>query len=96
MARRLGYEAVSYAHPILEAALAQTLGVIIWQEQVLLVAEAMGQLTRGEGEQLRRALGGKAGPKGVAELQGAFMSGAQRQDIPHATAAEVFSQIEAS
>jgi error-prone DNA polymerase len=94
-ARRLGYEAVSYPHPILEPILAKTEGVPIWHEQIVLIAEVMGQLTRGEGELLRRALGGKAGPKGVAQLREAFMAGALRQGISDEIATEVFQQIEA-
>ena len=41
MRRWLGLEAVSYPHPLLEAALKETLGVIVWQEQVLQVAHAL-------------------------------------------------------
>src|SRR5690606_28925251 len=57
--RRLGEEPVSYPHPLLEAALRETLGVILFQEQVLKVARDLAGFTPGQGELLRRALGAK-------------------------------------
>ncbi len=93
--RRLGAEPVSYAHAVLEPALSETLAVILWQEQVIRVAKAMGQFTAGDGERLRRALGGKAGPTAVEKFQAAFIAGAQQQGISYGTAAQVFEQLRA-
>lgn len=93
--RRLGVEPVSYAHAVLEPALSETLGVVLWQEQVLRVAKAMGQFTPGQGELLRRALGGKAGAEAVEKFQSAFIAGAQQQGVSYKTAAHVFDQLKA-
>jgi hypothetical protein len=62
--RRQGLEPVSYAHPLLEPGLRDTLGVILFQEQVLLVARDLAGFTPGQGEQLRRALGRKQADSG--------------------------------
>jgi len=92
---RLGAEPIQYPHAVLEPVLAETLGVVLWQEQVLRVAQAMGQFTPGQGELLRRALGGKAGPVAVERFQAAFIAGAQQQGVSYATAAQVFEQLKA-
>jgi error-prone DNA polymerase len=93
--RRLGQEPVSYAHPMLEPALSETLGVILFQEQVLKVARDLAGLTAGEGEQLRRALGSGRGPQAVAPLREAFLAGAERRGVALGTAEAVFRQLEA-
>ena len=54
--RRAGQEAVRYPHPDLEPVLKQTLGVLLWQEQVMQVATIMAGYTLGEAEQFRRAM----------------------------------------
>jgi error-prone DNA polymerase len=54
--RRNGQEPVRYPHPDLEPALEQTLGVLLWQEQVMQVATIMAGYSLGEAEQLRRAM----------------------------------------
>ncbi len=92
--RRLHEEPVIYAHPLLEPALAETLGVILFQEQVLKVARDLGQFTAGQGEQLRRALG-KNDAEGIARFQAAFVAGAEANGIAGAVAAEVFGQLKA-
>jgi error-prone DNA polymerase len=93
--RRVGIEPISYAHAVLEPALAETLGIVLWQEQVLRVAKAMGQFTPGQGELLRRALGGKGGVAAVEKFQTAFIAGAEGQGISYETAAHVFEQLKA-
>ena len=55
--RREGHEAVSYAHPSLEKILQRTLGVPLFQEQVMAMAVEVGGFTPGEADQLRRAMG---------------------------------------
>jgi error-prone DNA polymerase len=57
--RRLGREEVTYFHPSLEPILARTLGVPIFQEQLLRMAMAVSGFTGGEAEELRRAMGFK-------------------------------------
>ena len=67
--RRRGAEPVSYLHPLLEPALAETLGVILFQEQVLKVARDLAGFTPGQGELLRRALGGKRAAEETGRAQ---------------------------
>ncbi|MHB8624585.1 MAG: DNA polymerase III subunit alpha [Aggregatilineales bacterium] len=93
--RRLGYEPVTYPHAVLESALAETLGVILFQEQVIKVAHDMSHFSPGQGELLRRTLGGKGGPKGVEKFQTAFLEGAHEQGVSYETAAHVFEQLKA-
>src|SRR5207237_365145 len=59
LARRAGREPVHYAHPALEPILARTLGVPLFQEQLLRMAMAVAGFTAGEAEELRRAMGFK-------------------------------------
>ncbi|MEW5956273.1 MAG: error-prone DNA polymerase [Chloroflexota bacterium] len=89
--RRAGLEPITYLHPSLEPALAETLGVILFQEQVLKVAACLAGFTLGQGEQLRRALG--AG--GVEPFRQAFLAGAQTRRVPLAVAEAVFEQLRA-
>ncbi|MBX3065079.1 MAG: error-prone DNA polymerase [Anaerolineae bacterium] len=92
--RRSGREAVVYPHQILEPALSETLGVILFQEQVLKVARDMGQFTPGQGELLRRTLG-KGTPEQITEFERLFIDGAAAQGITAETAGHVFQQLRA-
>jgi len=57
--RRQGREPVSYAHPLLEPILEETLGVILFQEQILRVSMAVAGFTAAEADKLRRAMSRK-------------------------------------
>jgi error-prone DNA polymerase len=65
-------EPVRYLHPSLEPALRDTLGVVVFQEQVLKVAQALAGWSGGQGELLRRALGRKEQPGSAGALLRAF------------------------
>jgi error-prone DNA polymerase len=93
--RRLGLEPVTYAHPSLEPALAETLGVILFQEQVLKVARDLAGFSPGQGEQLRRALGSKRATEKIERFQTEFLNGATAQGVPLETAELVFAQLRA-
>ena len=95
MARRLGLEPVTYLHPLLKDALEETLGVIIFQEQVLKVARDLAGFSAGQGEQLRRALGSKRGSAEMARFHQAFIAGAQGRGVPAEVAERVFDQLRA-
>jgi hypothetical protein len=88
--RRLGEEPVSYLRPDLEDALAETLGVILFQEQVLKVAHDLAGFTPGQGELLRRALGRKDSVEAIREFEVEFVSGAMRRGVDEGTARLVF------
>jgi error-prone DNA polymerase len=93
--RRAGEEPVTYAHPRLVAALRETLGVILFQEQVLKVARDLAGFTPGQGELLRRALGSKAGEAGLEPFRVAFMAGTQANGVTPDVAETVFNQLQA-
>jgi error-prone DNA polymerase len=92
--RRAGEEEVSYVDPRLEPILARTLGVPIFQEQVMAMAVAVGGFTPGEADQLRRAMGawrrrGNLGPIGER-----LQAGLRANGIPEVYAAQIFAQIQ--
>ncbi len=93
--RRLGVEPVTYLHPLLESALSETLGVILFQEQALKVARDLAGFTPGQGELLRRALGGKRGDQEIERFRAAFLAGAESKGVPTEIAEAVFAQLQA-
>lgn len=93
--RRLGREPVVYPHPLLEAALEETLGVILYQEQVLKVARDLSGFSGGQGEVLRRALGGKHPARDVEKLHENFVRGATSRDVLPEIAEQVFESLKA-
>jgi error-prone DNA polymerase len=93
--RRLGQEPVRYSHPILQPALEETLGVVLFQEQVLKVARDMGGFTGGQGERMRRALGSKRASDEIKKLYDAFMEGALTKDVERTIASMVFDTLKA-
>ncbi len=93
--RRAGVETVSYPHPLLESALEETLGIILFQEQVIKVARDLAGFTAGQGELLRRALGGKRPDKDVEKLRESFMDGAVQKDVPVEIAEQIFDSLKA-
>ena len=91
--RRQGIEPVVYPHPSLEPALKETLGVILFQEQVLKVARDMAGFTPGQGEQLRRALGAKQATEQLEKFRAAFLAGAAANGVAADVAEAVFRQL---
>ncbi len=93
--RRLGQEPVTYLHPSLEPALRDTLGVVVFQEQVLKVAQALAGWSGGQGELLRRALGRKDNQEALARLRQTFVADAAARGVAQPVAAQVFDQLAA-
>lgn len=93
--RRAGEEPVAYAHPLLEPVLASTLGILLFQEQVLEVATVLAGFTPGEGDELRRAMGAHRSRRKMAALEERFLAGAATKGIAATVADEVFRQITA-
>jgi error-prone DNA polymerase len=96
--RRQGLEPVTYIHPTLEPilaeALGETLGVIVFQEQVLRVAMALAGFTPAEADQLRRAMSRSRSEGAMAALHKRFLAGARANGLEEATAAEAWQQLE--
>ncbi len=91
--RRAGIEPVTYAHPLLRPALQETLGVILFQEQVLKVARDVAGFQPAQGEQLRRALGGKLDGAALHALRDQFLEDATVRDVPADVAETIFGQL---
>ncbi len=79
--RRQGLEPVTYAHPALKPALAETLGVIVFQEQVIKLARDFAGFSPGRGEVLRRALGHKNALDELEKFKVEFVEGAMRSAV---------------
>jgi error-prone DNA polymerase len=79
--RRQGRQAVTYAHPSLEPVLKRTLGVPLFQEQLLRMAMVVAGFTGGEAEELRRAMGFKRSEKRMHEIEAKLRSGMERNGI---------------
>lgn len=86
---------VPYPHPLLEDALGETLGVVIYQDQVLGVCQALAGFTDGQAESLRRAMSRKRSREALEAHWEAFRDGAAARDVDETTAREVFAQVTA-
>jgi error-prone DNA polymerase len=75
MRRRQGQEEVSYPHPLLEPVLKRTLGVPLFQEQLLRMAMVVASFTGSEAEELRRAVGMRRSMQRMRDLEGRLRSG---------------------
>jgi error-prone DNA polymerase len=79
--RRNGREPVSYLHPSLEPILKRTLGVPLFQEQLLRIAMTVAGFTGGEAEELRRAMGFKRSEKRMKAIEGRLRAGMAERGI---------------
>jgi error-prone DNA polymerase len=91
--RRQGLEPVSYLHPLVQPALEETLGVIIFQEQVLKVARDLAGFTPGEAELLRRALSHKRAGEEIERFRERFLHGAAECGVDRKVAERVFAKL---
>ncbi len=91
--RKWGRRKVEYMLPELEGILKETLGVIVYQEQVMQIANVIASYSLGEADLLRRAMGKKI-PAEMAKQRERFMSGAVANKHPQKTSEELFDQME--
>ncbi|MBN9462619.1 MAG: DNA polymerase III subunit alpha [Burkholderiales bacterium] len=87
--RKKGQQQIDYFHPDLTACLEPTYGVIVYQEQVMQIAQIIGGYTLGGADLLRRAMGKKK-PEEMAQHRGLFVEGAQRKGYPVELANKLF------
>ncbi len=90
--RKHGKEEVEYPHPILEKILSETYGVIIYQEQVMEIAQVMSGYSLGEADLLRRAMGKKIKEE-MDKQRGRFCDGAVERDIDFEKASYIFDLV---
>ncbi len=91
--RRRGDEPVTYAHPSLEPVLKRTLGVPLFQEQLLRMAMVIAGFSGGEAEELRRAMGFKRSAKRMKDIEGRLRAGMARNGITGVTADQIVLSI---
>jgi error-prone DNA polymerase len=87
-----GYR-VPYEHPSLEPILSDTLGAIVFQDQVIQVAMALAGFSAGEAEGLRRAMSRKRSDEALRSYRGRFVEGAVAEGVSLEVAERVFDQI---
>lgn len=93
IARKLGREPIEYDHPKLKEILSETYGIMVYQEQVMQIANDLAGYSLGEGDVLRRAMGKKEADK-MAKQREKFRQGALNNDISEQISMEIFDKIE--
>ena len=91
--RKRGQEPVVDLHPKLKGMLDDSLGVILYQEQVMRIANVLAGFSLNEADNLRKAMGKKK-PEILAKFKQRFTDGAVKNDVKAADAAEIFDKIE--
>ena len=92
--RHLGLQPVVYLHPRLEPVLCDTYGCLIYQEQVIQVAQAIADMTLAEADGLRKCMSKKRHWEKMETYRERFMTGARRNGVEPAVAEEIYHQIE--
>lgn len=91
--RKHGEEPIDCFHPMLEGILKETYGVIIYQEQVIQIAQVMGGYTLGQADLLRRAMGKKDKAE-MAAQQARFVEGAVAKGVKNNEAVRIFELVD--
>ncbi len=91
--RKHGQEQPDYLHPSLEGILKETYGIMIYQEQVMQVAQELAGFDLGKADLLRRAMGKKIRSEMEAQRD-AFIEGARARKVPKQQASRIFDQVD--
>ena len=91
--RKHGRAGVEYAHPSLESALRGTYGVMLYQEQAMVIAQRLAGFSLGEADLLRRAMAKKK-PEEMVRMRTMFLAGTDAHDVDRRIAADIFDQVE--
>ena len=91
-ARKHGDEEPEYLHPMLEPILKETFGVIIYQEQVMQIAQVMAGYSLGDADLLRRAMGKKIRSE-MEKQRAIFVAGAVKNNVPKGQADTIFELL---
>ena len=90
---KFGRKPVDYLHPTLEPVLKETFGIIVYQEQVMQIAQILAGYSLGEADLLRRAMGKKK-PEEMAQQKARFVAGATEKGVDAAQAKSIFDLVE--
>ncbi|MEO5838503.1 MAG: error-prone DNA polymerase [Acidimicrobiales bacterium] len=93
--RRNGKEPVTYLHPLLENSLAKTLGIPLFQEQLMQMAIDVAGFTGSEADQLRQAMGSKRSRERMERLQQRFVVGAMDRGVPPDIIEQIWDKLAA-
>ncbi len=91
--RRNGAEPVTYLHPLLERSLAKTLGVPLFQEQLMQMAIDVAGFTPAESDRLRQAMGSKRSVEKMEQLRARLYAGMAERGITGAVADEIYDKL---
>ncbi|WP_436702308.1 error-prone DNA polymerase [Nocardioides sp. BYT-33-1] len=91
--RKTGVDKVTYPHPLLEPILERTLGVPLFQEQLMQMAVALGDCTPDDADLLRRAMGSKRGIERIEKVKDKLYSGMARKGITGDAADAIYVQV---
>jgi len=91
--RRQGREPVTYLHPLLEPILRDTLGVILYQEQIMEIAMQVAGFSAGQADRFRRAMNRHRSRVEMALLEQDFLRGCQQHAVPRAIAEQLFEAV---
>jgi error-prone DNA polymerase len=91
--RATGREEVSYAHPLLKPVLERTLGVPLFQEQLMEMGRVLGDFDHDDADLLRRAMGSKRGLERIDSLKEQLYQGMRAKGMTEETAEAVYTQI---
>lgn len=90
--RKHGREAISYEHPLLETILNETYGVLVYQEQIMKMAQDLANYSLGEADLLRRAMGKKKASE-MQKHREVFIDGSAKNGVEKRTAEHLFDQM---
>ena len=93
IARKHGLEPIEYDHPWMEEILSETYGIMVYQEQVMQIAQRLANYSLGEGDVLRRAMGKKDAEE-MARQREKFKNGAIENGISEEKATQIFDKME--
>ena len=91
--RRQGLEPVTYLHPKLEPILAETCGVVLYQEQILRIVMEIAAYTAGEADRFRRAMNRHRSRVEMEELRDGFIRRCVEHDLSEAVAQQIFKSV---
>jgi error-prone DNA polymerase len=93
--RKMGIEKVTYDHPKLEPVLKRTLGIPVFQEQLMQMAMAVGECSGEDADLLRRAMGSKRGKEKIEKLRDKLYAGMASNGITGELADGIYARIQA-
>lgn len=91
--RHAGHEPVTYAHPLLEPILKETLGVLVFQEQVLRIAHVLAGLSYGQADGLRRAMTHRRTPEQMQSMREDFIGRCLGRGVDDGVALLLWDQV---